>query len=183
MLDQSLFCVSDTCRKNIVNLNASLKVGGIISYMYNVSVRKHIYVAFLYNNRHFKFVKGKIDRIYLDMYDSTKKQSYTVEVVSGIQTPYVANKSISKSSKFPLQIFLTTYLHSSFTSIKGEGPRGMDTVGVRLKNETVSLRFHCTIPNHRPVNSSILITRSKRRSAERKSRFQTLAGPTLRVLK
>ena len=73
--------------------------------MYNVSVRKHIYVAFLYNNRHFKFVKEKIDRIYLDMYDSTKKQSYTVEVVSGIQTPYVANKSISKSSKFPLQIF------------------------------------------------------------------------------
>ena len=61
-------------------MSASLKVGGIISYMNNVSVREHIYVAFLYNNRHFKFVKGKTDRIYLDRYDSTKKQSYTVEV-------------------------------------------------------------------------------------------------------
>ena len=154
--------------------------------MYNVSVRKHIYVAFLYNNRHFKFVKGKTDRIYLDWYDSTKKQSYTVEVklVSGIQTPYIANKSISKSLNFPPQIFMKTYLYSSFTPIKGEGPRGMDTVGIRLtKHVTVSLRFHCTIPNHHPVNSSILITGSKRRSAERKSRFQTLAGPTLRVLK
>ena len=56
--------------------------------MYNVSVRKHICVAFLYNNRHFKFVKGKTDRIFLDKYDLTKKQSYNVEVklVSGIQT-------------------------------------------------------------------------------------------------
>lgn len=153
--------------------------------MYNVSVRKHICVAFLYNNRHFKFVKGKTDRIFLDKYDLTKKQSYNVEVklVSGIQTPYVANKSISKSSNLPLQFFLKTYLYPSFTSIKGEGPRGMDTVGVRLKHVTVSLRIHCTISNHRPVKSSILITGSKRQSAERKTRFQTLAGPTLRVLK